>query len=241
MPRIAKEPSDAAVRRMKWAARQSGPDPGKPRAALRPVGGVAGLHLYCRAPAPGAETAGRSWVRRVQVGAKRRDIGLWPYPEITLSEACQRARETKARELKTATQATRLRTRLDRYAIPALGHLLVRDIERAHIIECLRPIWETKTETAQRVRIYVDRILDIAHAEGLRTGENPARWKDNLELSLPKPGTIMKVQHLKALPYAEVPTFWVRLKALDTPSSRALQFIILTASRSGEARKATWE
>jgi hypothetical protein len=151
------------------------------------------LHLYCRAPAPGADTAGRSWVLRVQVGAKRRDIGLGPYPEVTLSEARQRARETKAkirqgidpaaerralksaliaaqaqdvtfaevaqrfyekkaRELKTATQATRLRTRLDSYAIPALGHLLVRDIDRAHIIECLRPIWETKTETAQRAR-----------------------------------------------------------------------------------------
>jgi len=182
------------------------------------------LHLYCRAPAPGADAAGRSWVLRVQVGAKRRDIGLGPYPEVTLSEARQRARETKAKirqgidpaaerralksaliaaqaqdvtfaevaqrfyekkacEIKTATQATRLRTRLDTYAIPVLGHLLVRDIDRAHIIDCLRPIWETKTETAQRVRIYVERILDIAHAEGLRTGENPARWKGNLELS----------------------------------------------------------
>ena len=282
MPRIARELSDAAVRRMKWTTTKSGPNAGKPRAALHPVGGVSGLHLYCRAPAPGADTAGRSWVLRVQVGAKRRDIGLGPYPEVTLSEARQRARETKAkirqgidpaaerralksaliaaqaqdvtfaevaqrfyekkaRELKTATQATRLRTRLDSYAIPALGHLLVRDIDRAHIIECLRPIWETKTETAQRVRIYVERILDIAHAEGLRSGENPARWKGNLELSLPKPGTITRVQHLKALPYAEMPAFWASLKALDTPSSKTLQFIILTASRSGEARKATWE
>ncbi|MEQ8515963.1 MAG: hypothetical protein RIC38_10200 [Chromatocurvus sp.] len=81
------------------------------------------------------------------------------------------------------------------------------------------------------MRIYVERILDIAHAEGLRTGENPARWKGNLELSLPKPGTITKVQHMRALPYAEMPTVRVSLKALDTPGSRALQFIILTASR----------
>ena len=227
MPRIARELSDAAVRRMKWTTTKSGPNAGKPRQLLHPVGGVSGLHLYCRAPAPGADTAGRSWVLRVQVGTKRRDIGLGPYPEVTLSEARQRAREAKAkirqgidpaaerrafksaliaaqaqdvtfaevaqrfyekkaRELKTATQATRLRSRLDTYAIPALGHLLVRDIDRANIIECLRPVWETKTETAQRVRIYVERILDIAHAEGLRTGENPARWKGNLELSLPK-------------------------------------------------------
>jgi len=144
-------------------------------------------------------------VLRVQVGTKRRDIGLGPYPEVTLSEARQRARdakakirqgidpaaerrafksaliaaqaqdvtfaevaqrfyEKKARELKTATQVTRLRSRLDTYAIPALGHLLVRNIDRANIIECLRPVWETKTETAQRVRIYVERILDIASA-----------------------------------------------------------------------------
>lgn len=98
MPRIAKELSDAAVSRMKWATRHSGPDAGKPRAALRPVGGVpGGLHLYCRVPAPGAETAGRSWVLRVQVGAKRRDNALGPYPEVTLSEARQRACETKAK------------------------------------------------------------------------------------------------------------------------------------------------
>ena len=148
----------------------------------------------------------------------------------------------KAKEFKTAIQTQKLTSRLESYVYPYIGNMVVGDIERAHIINMLAPIWEEKTETATRVRAYVERILDTATAEGLRTGENPARWKGNLDLSpkLAAPNKITKVEHFKALPLADMPKFMGQLAKLDYMSARALEFSILTAARSGELRKATW-
>lgn len=282
MPKIARELSDAAVRKLRWGIKQTEPGAGRRVAVQHPVGGVSGLRLYCRPPVSEVSQFARSWVLRVQAGDKRREIGLGPYPEVGLGEARRKAREIKeqirqgidpaaerranrsamraaqarevtfaivadryiakkALEYKTAVQTTRLRSRLDTYAIPFLGHLLVKDIGRAHVLDMLRPIWEVKTETATRVRLYVERILDLAEAEGLRNGTNPARWVGNLELSLPKPSKVAKVQHQRSLPYDEMRCFWVKLGALETTSAAVLRFTILTAARPTEARHATWD
>lgn len=147
----------------------------------------------------------------------------------------------KSKEFKTSKQTQKLTSHLETYAYPHIGHMVVGDIERAHIVGLLKPIWETKTETATRVRAHVERILDMAGAEGLRTGDNPARWAGNLELSLAKPNKISKVQHYKALSLDDMPTFMAKLSTLEYMGARALHFAILTAARSGEIRGATWD
>ncbi len=147
----------------------------------------------------------------------------------------------KSKEYKTAIQTDKLIHRLETYAYPFIGTMVVADIERAHIINMLKPIWETKTETATRVRANVERILDLAGAEGLRSGDNPARWTGNLDLTLPLPGRVAKVEHFKALDVKDMPEFMNKLRALDYMGAKALEFSILTAARSGELRPATWD
>lgn len=132
--------------------------------------------------------------------AKRSAMKASQAREVTFTTVADRYIAKKTREYKNAVQATRLRSRIDTYAIPALGHLLIQDIDRANVLEMLRPIWEVKTETATRVRLYVERILDLAEAGVLRKGANPARWAGNLELSLPKPSKVAKVQHQRSQP-----------------------------------------
>ncbi len=129
---------------------------------------------------------------------------------------------------------------LKTYAFPAIGDLNVADIETIHITDILEPIWHSKTETATRVRGRIQRVLDYAKVKGLRDGENPARWDGHLKMMLPAPTKLKNVQHHKAMPYQEVPGLMLELEANKSVSSLALQFIILTACRSGEALGATW-
>lgn len=111
-------------------------------------------------------------------------------------------------------------------------------VETAHILSLLKPIWNEKRETANRVRGRIERILDAAKSQGLRSGDNPARWRGHLKNLLPnqkKP-----VKHHEALPFAEVPAFMQSLKEREALSARALEFLILTAVRSSEGRGALW-
>lgn len=148
----------------------------------------------------------------------------------------------KGKEYKGAKQLQKLTGHLERYALPHLGKLLVSDIEMAHVVAMLEPIWETKTETATRVRLHVEKILDIAIADKKRSDINPARWKGMLEhSSLPAPGKVSKVTHHAALAVDDMPDFWTKLQQAKGMGAKALQFIILTACRSGEARGATWD
>ena len=160
---------------------------------------------------------------------------------VTFRQVAVRYITKKGKEFKTAKQVQKLTSHLETYAHPYIGNMVVADIERAHIVKMLEPIWETKTETATRVRANVERILDMAGAEGLRTGDNPARWKGNLDLTFPLRSKVSKVAHYNALPVDELPAFWRDLKTQDSVGAKALQFAILTAARPGEARGATWE
>jgi hypothetical protein len=99
---------------------------------------------------------------------------------VTFRQIAVRYIAKKGKEFKTAKQVQKLTSHPETYAHPHIGNMVVADIERAHIVKMLEPIWETKTETATRVRANVERILDMAGAEGLRTGDNPARWKGNI-------------------------------------------------------------
>jgi len=103
-----------------------------------------------------------------------------------------------------------------------------------------KPIWSTKAETASRIRGRIEAVLDAAKARGLRSGENPAAWKGNLALLLPKRQKAKTVKHHAAMDYHAVPAFVARLRESNASGAMALEFAILCASRSGEVRGATW-
>jgi integrase len=114
-------------------------------------------------------------------------------------------------------------------------------IETEHVLQALKPIWQSKTETATRVRQRIETILDAAKAEGLRKGDNPARWKGHLSHILPNPSKVRKVRHHPALPYQEVGAFMDDLFQRDNVAAKGLAFLVLTAARTGEVIGATFD
>lgn len=124
------------------------------------------------------------------------------------------------------------------YCLP-LRDRAVDMITTEDTLAILSPIWSEKNETASRVRGRIEAVLDAAKAKGLRTGENPARWKGHLALTLPKRQKLQRGHH-EAMPYTDVPAFVKRLRLVRGMSSFALEFAILTAARSGEVRGARW-
>jgi integrase len=112
-------------------------------------------------------------------------------------------------------------------------------IDTAAVLEVLQTVWLEKPETASRLRGRIERVLDAARAKGLRAGENPARWRGHLDHLLPKRQKLTRGHHA-ALPYAEVPGFVGALRERDAVAAYALEFLILTAARSGEVLGARW-
>jgi len=125
------------------------------------------------------------------------------------------------------------------YAEP-LHRKSVDQIETADVLAVLKPIWLEKPETASRVRGRIERVLNAAKAKGHRTGENPAAWRGHLENLLPKQSKLSR-GHYAALPYADVHGFIAKLRERPAVAALALEFIIFTAARSGEAVGARWE
>jgi len=107
------------------------------------------------------------------------------------------------------------------------------------VLGVLAPIWQTKQETASRVRGRIERVLDAAKAKGLRSGENPARWRGHLDHLLSKRRKLARGHH-PAMPYPDVPAFMAALGERDAVAALALRFTILTAARSGEVLGARW-
>ena len=239
------------------------------------VGGVDGLLMQI------TPTGARSWVLRTMVGSKRREIGLGGFPDVTLAQARECAREAKeairqgidpieqrraARAALTAQQARGLnfagameaylkikltefnndkhrkqwRASLDAYAVPRLGPMLVSEITVQELARTLEPIWLTKTETASRLRGRIEAVMAWATVQGHREGDNPARWRGNLDAILPKPSKVSKVVHHPALAHADVPSWFADLRKRDGMATRALEFLAMTAARSGEVRGAAW-
>lgn len=131
------------------------------------------------------------------------------------------------------------RNTLATYVYPRFGALPVSQIETSHVLAVLEPIWNEKPETASRVRGRIENILDAAKVQGLRNGENAARWRGHLEHLLAKPEKLARGHHA-ALPYADLPSFMKDLAGREALAARALEFTILTAARSGEVLGATW-
>ena len=126
------------------------------------------------------------------------------------------------------------------YASPVIGKLPVTSVDTDLVVKILNPIWQTKTETATRLRGRIESVLDWATTSKFRQGDNPARWRGHLENLLSSPNKIAKVKHHPALPWQELGKFMVDLREREGVAARAVELAILTATRSGEVRNATW-
>ncbi|MBL0351184.1 MAG: tyrosine-type recombinase/integrase [Dechloromonas sp.] len=129
---------------------------------------------------------------------------------------------------------------LNTYASPVFGHLPVAEIDTGLVVKCLAPIWESKTETASRVRGRIESVLGWATTSGYRTGENPARWKGHLENLLATISKTSRTKNHPSLPWPRIGAFMSALRVREGVSARAVEFAILTACRSGEVRGARW-
>jgi integrase len=129
---------------------------------------------------------------------------------------------------------------LNTYASPVFGHLPVAEIDTGLVVKCLAPIWESKTETASRVRGRIESVLSWATTSGYRSGENPARWKGHLENLLATISKTSRTKNHPSLPWPRIGAFMSALREREGVSARAVEFAILTACRSGEVRGARW-
>ena len=266
MPIKTKELSATEVRRLSHSVSKT---TGKEYNALHSVGGVAGLLLQV------TPTGAKSWVYRIHITGKRRSIGLGGFPDVTLTQARDKARamrekiaegidpveerqairrerlaaqistmtfadamrdyiKMKSKEFKNPRQEQQWTNSLTSYALPHIGKVPVRDIELAQIKAVLDPIWEAKTETANRVRARMENILGWCAVHGYRSAENPAKWQGYLDEVYPSPEKIKKKGHHAALSVDALPAFIADLQKRTGTAARAMEFLILTASRTNE-------
>jgi len=156
-------------------------------------------------------------------------------------EAALELIESKRPGWKSEKHAAQWTSTLESYVFPKIGVVQVAKIETADVISTLTPIWSEKPETANRVRQRIEAVIDYASALGIRSGDNPARWRGHLDHLLPKPKKVRAVKHHPALPHSKIADFMSDLAKRDGVAARALAFTILTAARSGETRGMTWD
>ena len=141
---------------------------------------------------------------------------------------------------------------LTSYAYPVIGNMMVADITMRDVLSVLNQetkvseteigkLWYVKTETAKRLLGRVKTVLDYATVNEYRTGSNPAQWTGFLSTQLPSPKKLQKVEHHPAVPYQMIGDFISKLRMNDSISAKALEFLILTAVRSGSVRQAEWQ
>lgn len=159
---------------------------------------------------------------------------------LTFEVAMERFLEIKLKEFQNDKHCKQWRASLDAYAVPALGGMMVSKITVADVQRALEPIWGSKTETASRLRGRIEAVLAWATVAGHRQGDNPARWRGNLDAVLPKPSRISKTTHHPALSLEQAASWFKDLQSRSGTATRALEFMALTVARSGEIRGATW-
>lgn len=159
---------------------------------------------------------------------------------LTFEASARQFIGAKSAEWKNAKHAQQWGNTLEAYAYPVIGKIAVGDVALPHVLKILEPIWTSKTETASRLRGRIESVLDWATVRGYRTGENPARWKGHLDKILPAPGKVSKVEHHEAVAVEAIGAFLHALRGKEGMAAKALEFLIFTATRSGEVRGATW-
>jgi integrase len=156
----------------------------------------------------------------------------------TFGECADRVVEAMSPSWRNEKHQAQWKMTLREYAAPIRG-LPVDKVTTDDVLAILKPLWNEKPETASRLRGRVERVLDAAKAQGLRSGENPARWRGHLDHLLPRPKKLARGHH-PAMPYDELASFIARLREREANSALALELCILTAARSGEILGMRW-
>jgi integrase len=161
--------------------------------------------------------------------------------QTTFDEAVIQCMAAKSLEWKNIKHGQQWQNTLATYASPLLGKMPVDQITTELVHRVLQPIWIKKTETATRVRQRIEVVLDWCKARGYCKGDNPARLKGALGELLPKSQKIKKVEHHPAIPYPQINEFVVALRKEGGSAPLALEFMLLTAARTGEVVAAKWD
>ena len=160
---------------------------------------------------------------------------------ITFQEAAEQCIASKKPEWKNAKHAQQWANSLTTYAYPVFGTLSVSDLDTDLVLKAIEPIWIPKAETASRVRQRIETVWDWARARKYVEGENPARLRGHLDKILAKTAKVKRVKHHAAVPYKQIATFIIKLRGRKGSSALAMEFMILTAARTGEVRGARWQ
>lgn len=179
------------------------------------------------------------WAVEIRAGRDPRTEPAEAKPARTFKECALAYINDNEPTWKNEVHRRQWRSTLEMYVYGIIGEKPVDQVDTADVLSILKPIWTTKHETARNVRGRVEMILSAAKVEGHRTGDNPALWKGHLEHALPK--VKRKPVHHAALPYTMISGVVAKLRARNAISARALEFTILTAVRTGETLKATWD
>jgi integrase len=181
----------------------------------------------------GVDPLGERAARKQQLAAAKAKL-------ITFDQCAKRYVAAHRAGWKNSKHVSQWENTLEAYASPVIGSLSVDQVDTALVMRVLLPIWDTKTETAKRLRGRIESVLDWAAVHKFRQGDNPARWRGHLDHLLANPGKIAPVKNHPALPWQEVGAFMPELRAREGVAARAVEFAILTACRSGEVRGAKW-
>lgn len=160
---------------------------------------------------------------------------------MTFAEAWEKFAAQKVKEFSTDKYREQWKRTVELYALPDLGKMSVQDIGLQDVVRVLTPLWDEKNVTAVKVRERVEKVLAWATVQGYRTGDNPARWRGNLDMVLPAPSKVAGGENYPALQLGDVSRWWQALQAHDGMGTQALAFQAMTATRSGAIRFATWD
>ena len=207
------------------------------KASEQSLGPISALTL-ADALAKAAEV--RAKIRRGEDFALRPSATVVPTPSDTFEEVAHQLWESMKPGWKNPKHADQWINTLRMYAFPRFGRKAVSEIGTEEVLAALTPIWQTKHETATRLRQRIEAVLSAAKARGLRAGENPAAWRGHLNALLPTISKKRRVKHFEAMDWREVPAFMAQLRQRANMSAWALQFTILTALRTGTVIGTPW-
>jgi integrase len=159
---------------------------------------------------------------------------------VTFAAAAEQYVAGHEKSWRSADHARQFRNSLNRYALPVIGDRPIEAVDTRDVLSVVEPLWQTKTETASRVLNRISLILAWATARKLRTGANPAQWRGHLDAVLPQRAKVQREVNHAALAFDRLPEFLTGLRAQREVGARAAELMILTATRTGEARFATW-
>ncbi len=160
---------------------------------------------------------------------------------ITFDECANRYISAHKSGWKNKKHISQWENTLKTYVSPVFGNVSIQDVDTALVMRVLEPIWDTKNETADRVRGRIERIIGWATVQKYRIGNNPALWRGHLDNLLAMRKKVRKVEHHSALPFKDLADFMTSLRKIESVASLALEFTILTATRTSEALNAKWD